>query len=160
MAGPARTALELLVGYRRGRSGSYLAYGVLVAGLAYLVAAAAWGSIAVFGFERFRETAPTIMLGVCGLAVLLALLHGYVNDGVVVGAAVAAAPLVGLLLWGSTAVGLDLPSPAAGQAGLNRLALFGAGVGSLLTLLGTAVGRLVSADPERNVREDPPTDAD
>lgn len=82
------------------------------------------------------------------------------NDGVVVGAAVAVAPLAGLLLWGSTVAGLDLPSPAAGQAGLDRLALFGAGVGSLLTLLGTAVGRLVSGDPERNVREDPPTDAD
>jgi hypothetical protein len=156
----ARTAVELLLGYRRARTASYLAYAVLVGALAYVVAAAAWGGVAVFGFREFRRTAPLAMLGVCGLAALLALLHGYANDGVVIGAAVAFAPLAGLLLWGSTAVGLDLPSPAAPHAGLDRLALVGAGAGVLLALVGTAVGRLVSSDPARNVREETPIDAD
>lgn len=155
----ARTALELLVGYRRDRAASYVAYGVLVAALAYVVAAAAWGGIAVFGFERFRTVGPPLVLAVAGLAALLALAHGYANDGVLVGAAVALAPFVGLLLWGSTAIGLDLPSPEAGQTGLDERALLGAVVGVCLTLLGTAVGRLTSADHERNVREESPDGA-
>jgi hypothetical protein len=154
-----RTAQELLLGYRRGRSVSYIAYGALIAALAYVVAAAAWGGVAVFGFERFRATAPPMLLGVAGLGALLALLHGYTNDGVLVGVAVALAPFVGLLLWGATAVGLALPSPEAGQAGLDERALLGAIVGGCLALLGTAVGRLTSSDRARNVREETPTEA-
>jgi hypothetical protein len=155
-----RTAFELLFGYERGRGGAYIAYAAILAALAFVVTAAVWAGLAVFGFERFRGVGRPLLLGVCALAALLAGLHGYANDGVVIGAAVAMAPLAGLLAWGSVAVGLELPTPAAGQGGFDRIAVLGLAVGIALTLVGTGVGRLVSSDPARNVREETPIDAD
>lgn len=153
-----RTAFELLFGYERGRSGVYLAYAAIVAALAFVVTASVWAGIAVFGFERFRGVGRPLLLGTCALAAFLAGLHGYANDGVVIGASLAMAPLAGLLAWESVAVALDLPTPTAGQAGFDRLAVLGLTVGIFLTLIGTAIGRLVSSDPARNVREETPID--
>jgi hypothetical protein len=155
-----RTAMELLFGYERGRSGIYLSYAAIVAALAFVVTASVWGGLIVFGFERFRAVAEPLLLGICALAALLAGLHGYANDGVVIGVAVALAPLVGLLGWGAVAVNLELATPGAGQSGFDRLALLGLVVGSLLTLVGTLVGRLTSSDPARNVREETPIEVD
>jgi hypothetical protein len=155
-----RTALELLFGYNRGRSGIYLAYAAIVAALAFVVVTSVWGGLAVFEFERFRAVGQPLLLGICALAALLAGLHGYANDGVLVGATVAVAPLAGLLAWGAVAVSLDLPTPTAGQAGFDRLATLGLIVGVLLALVGTLVGRLTSSDPARNVREETPLEID
>jgi hypothetical protein len=150
------TAVALLVGYRRGQSVVYLVVAATVAALAFAVAAAVWAGVGVFGFERFREVGPQLVLGICALAAGLAGLHGYANDGVLVGTAIAFAPFAGVLVWGAVATELTLPSPGAGQAGLDRLALLGAAAGVVLTALGTGVGRLVSSDPERNVNREPP----
>jgi hypothetical protein len=155
-----RTALELLFGYNRGRSGIYLSYAAIVAALALVVTASVWGGIAVFDFERFRTVGRPLLLGICALAALLAGLHGYANDGVVIGATVAIAPLAGLLAWGAVAYNLSLPTPTAGQAGFDRLAILGLIVGVLLALVGTLVGRLTSSDPARNVREETPLEVD
>ncbi len=155
-----RTAFELLFGYEQGRSGIYLAYAAIVVALAFVVTASVWGGLTVFGFERFRAVGRPLLLGLCGLAAVLAGLHGYANDGLVVGATVAIAPFAGLLAWGSVAVSLDLATPGAGQAGFDRLALLGFVTGVLLTLVGTMVGRLTSSDPARNVREETPLDSD
>lgn len=155
-----RTALQLLFGYDRGRSGIYLAYAAVVAALAFVVVASVWAGLAVFGFERFRGVGRPLLLGICALAALLAGLHGYANDGVVIGTAVAIAPLAGLLAWGAVAYNLALSAPTAGQAGFGRLSLLGLTVGFLLTLAGTAAGRLTSSDPARNVREETPLDVD
>jgi hypothetical protein len=155
-----RLAKELLVGYRGRRSGTYVAYAVLLAAVTLLVVGSVWAGLAVFEFGRFRSTGRSLLIGVGGLAAFLALLQGYTNDGLLVGLAVAFAPLGGVLLWGALAVGLDLPSPGAGQADFGELAMLGGLVGAALTLVGLGAGRLTSDDPARNVREETPIETD
>jgi hypothetical protein len=156
----ARLAKELLVGYRGRRTGTYLAYAAVLVAIVVLLLASIWAGLTVFGFERFRDIGRPLMLGIGALAGFLALLHGYTNDGVLVGVAVAFAPLGGLLLWGALAVGIDLQSPGTGQAGFDRLAILGGAVGTALTLVGIGLGRLISDDPARNVREETPIETE
>lgn len=100
------------------------------------------------GFLWFSEAVFTLGAGgsiiylLCGVAVLGALINGYVNDDVLVSCCIAVAPLVGFTLFPLT-VGFLTDMAALSETGTTPLVVGGltAVVGSLAGLVGVLAGR-------------------
>lgn len=142
----SETILGWLVGVDRDVSRQFLLFGFAVLALAVLIEAFVGASLGLFGFSGAERTGWWLMVLLASVAVLAAAANGYGNDGVLVGALVALAPLLGVLLFVILVRFGDIPGIASTDGEFVGLTTAAGILGVVATIAGATGGRLVRGE--------------